>query len=231
MPDIKFEQVTKIYKDDTLGVDDISLFVESGDFVFLVGRSGAGKSTLLRLITVQEEATSGEIHIGDDNITTVRKRQIPYIRRRIGIMDKDLGLLPDRNIRENLEFSMIATQQSRKGMGGRIEELLGAVGLRSMQDRYPEELSGGEVARALLARALITNPRIIIADEPTANLDSDSSWDLMCLLNDISRQGITVIVACHDRDLVNIMNKRVITLSQGKIIGDHKRGRYNNWMI
>lgn len=228
MPDIKFDHVTKMYTDNTRGLEDISFSVETGEFVFLVGRSGAGKSTLLRLLTVQEEPTSGDIFIGDENIGSVRKRHIPYIRRGFGIMEKDLGLLADRNIMENLEFSMIAAQQPRKGMEARIEDLLGTVGMRRMQYRYPSELSGGEVARALLARALINNPRIVVADEPTANLDPDSSWDLICLLHDISRQGITVIVACHDRELVNILKKRVITLSDGKIIGDEKKGSYNS---
>ncbi|SHJ29819.1 cell division ATP-binding protein FtsE [Parasporobacterium paucivorans] len=231
MSDIKFDQVTKVYNKDVTGVDNLSFFVETGEFVFLVGKSGAGKSTLLRLLTAQEEPTSGEIHIGKECLGKISRSRIPYIRRGFGIMEKGLGLLEDRDIRENLEFAMIAAEQPRRGMADRIDELLGVVGLRRMQKQFPQELSGGEAARALLARSLIANPRIIVADEPTANLDPDSSWDLMCLLSDISRQGITVMVACHDRELVDILKKRVITLADGRIIGDEKKGRYNSRMM
>jgi cell division transport system ATP-binding protein len=228
---IIFENVTKIFNQDIIGVQDLSFEIEKGEFVFLVGRNGAGKSTFLKLLTTQLLPTVGDIIVEGESIGMIKRNKIPYFRRKFGIMEKDVGLLNDRTLYDNIAFAMIATGQPKKLIESRVGEVLGVVGLRKMYQQYPSELSGGEVARALLARALVINPHIIVADEPTANLDSDASWDFMCLLDDISRQGITVIIASHDRELVTVLKKRVITLADGKIIKDEKKGRYDTRII
>ncbi|MDD3142132.1 MAG: ATP-binding cassette domain-containing protein [Lachnospiraceae bacterium] len=231
MAEIIFRNVTKSFGTEPESVKNISFEVDKGEFVFLVGRSGAGKSTILKLLTTQLVPTAGEITVDDESIIHVKKSRIPYFRRKFGIMEEKLGLLNDRTLYDNIALAMIATNQPKKLINGRVEEVLGVVGLRKMKTHYPYELSGGEKARALLARALVTNPHIIVADEPTANLDPDASWDLMCLLDDISHQGFTVIVASHARELVTIMKKRVITLADGEIIKDEKKGRYDMRLI
>ncbi|MEF9941580.1 MAG: ATP-binding cassette domain-containing protein [Lachnospiraceae bacterium] len=231
MSEIIFEHVMKKFNRNVIALEDISFEVEKGEFLFVVGPNGAGKSTMLRLLTTQMQPTTGRIIVDGESVGQASRKQIPYIRRKFGVMEHELGLLQDRTLYENIAFAMVATEQPRKLIANRVEEVLGVVGLRRMQDQYPYELSGGEEARALLARSLVTNPRILVADEPTANLDPDASWDLMCLLDDINRQGITVIVASHARELVTIMKKRVLTLVGGSIVKDEKNGRYDSRTI
>lgn len=227
MPEIKFEHVTKLYKHNKIGIEDISFEINRGEFVFFVGRSGSGKSTILKLITARIRPTEGKILIRDKQLEEMKKKEVPFFRRQFGILDKEFGLLPSKSVYENVEVAMKATQQPETIMEQRILGTLRSVGIEQKAASYPHEISTGEAARALLARALVMNPEILIADEPTANLDWDNSWDLMCLLDELNRLGVTVIVASHDRDIVSIMKKRVITLAAGTIVADEKRAIYD----
>ncbi len=226
MAQIIFEHVTKKFQHEIV-LDDISFEIEKGEFVFIVGKSGAGKSTLLNLIMKQEEATSGRITVGGRRVDLMRRKSIPAHRRRLGVMSSDVGLLRDRSVYENIAFALIATGMARDGMKKTVMRMLGLVGLAGKFQSLPDELSGGEQARVMLARALAVHPEILIADEPTANLDADSAWDLMQLLEEVNYQGMTVLVASHAQDLVTIMKKRCITLVAGKIVADEKKGIYN----
>lgn len=226
MAKIIFNHVTKVFDGGVTALKNVSYELDPGEFLFVVGKSGAGKSTLLKLMTRQITPTSGEIRIDGRSLAEIEKDEVPFLNRRFGIMENEFGLLGDRNLYENVALALIATEMPRKIIRKRTESVLASVGLRKMADRYPSELSGGEAARGLLARAMVTDPEILLADEPTANLDPDTSWDIMTLLDDMSHAGITVVVASHDKEIVNIMRKRVITLSGGRIIGDVKSGRY-----
>lgn len=226
MAEIVFEHVTKKFGDE-IALDDVSFEIEKGEFVFIIGRSGAGKSTLLNLLMKQEEVTSGHIIINGEVLDQIKRRKIPEHRRRLGIMSPEVDLLNDRTVYENLKFSMMATGRDIFDMRGEAARLLGLVGIVNKIDAYPNELSGGERERALLARALSVNPEILIADEPTANLDPDAAWDLMLLLRDINRKGMTVLVVSHARELVTIMKQRVITLVLGTVVSDKKNAIYD----
>lgn len=226
MAQIVFDHVTKRYRKDKV-LDDISFEIEKGEFVFIIGKSGAGKSTLLNLIMKQEEVTSGHITVGDRQIDTMKRKRIPAHRRRLGIVSSEVGLLNDRSVYDNIQFAMLATGNSTQYDKVRIMKLLGLVGLVGKFKAYPQELSGGEQARVLLARALSVQPEILIADEPTANLDPDSAWDLMQLLAEINYQGMTVVVASHARELVTVMKRRCITLVKGVLVADEKNAIYN----
>lgn len=227
MEAVVFENVTKVFARGEVAAEDVSFSIKKGEFVFVIGRSGAGKSTLLRLMSAQERTTSGRIWVNGQELDRIPEKKMPYFRRQIGVMQSDLGLLDDRTLFDNVYLSVIATeQQGRKGKR-RVESLLRAMGIIDRARFYPREVSMGEAARALLARAMVIGPSILIADEPTANLDPDASWDLMCLLTELNRQGITVVVASHNQELVSIMRRRVITLSAGRLVADEKNAVYN----
>ncbi len=225
--DIRFKNVDKIYGGREYALENVSFSVEPGEFVFVIGRSGAGKSTLLKLISRQLLPSRGEIWVQGMEVASLPDWEVPFLRRKIGMMQEEYGLLRERNIYENLELAMLATGQPRRIFKKRIVQTLKTVGVSHRIWAFPDEISAGETARALLARALVVDPNILIADEPTANLDSDRSWDLMCLLDELNRLGVTVIVGSHDRELVSIMKKRVLTLSAGRLIADEKRAAYN----
>jgi len=227
MKEIEFKSVSKIYKPDIVALEDVSAEIEHGEFVFLTGRSGSGKSTFLKLLSGQIMPTEGEVWVEGHCTSSLSHDQIPLYRRRFGIMQADMGLLKDRTARQNVELAMYATEQPAALMEKRVQQTFRTVGIPSRAEHYPQELSGGEQARVLLARALVTNPKILVLDEPTANLDPSSSWDLMCLVDEINRIGITVIVASHDRELVSIMKKRVITFAAGAKVGDGKSAVYD----
>lgn len=227
MKEIELKKVTKIYSPNIMALEEVSLTIEQGEFVFLTGQSGCGKTTLLKLLSAQLMPTSGEVWARGHCTSELTHYQVPFYRRLFGIMQTDMGLLKEQTVRQNLEFAMYATEQPVDLTKRRVEQTLRTVGIPSKAGHYPHELSGGEAARALLARALVTSPKILVLDEPTANLDSSASWDLMCLVDEINRMGLTVIVASHDRELVTIMKKRVITFADGKLIGDSKRGVYD----
>lgn len=226
MAEIIFKNVTKMFRGN-IALEDASFEIEKGEFVFIIGKSGAGKSTLLNLIMKQEEVTSGHIIVAGRKLDDMKKNKIAYHRRRLGIMSPEVGLLGDRTVYENLMLTIMATRRSVQNMHSEIMRLLGLVGMAGKSQFYPQELSGGEQARALLARALSVNPEILIADEPTANLDPDNAWDLMQLLQKVNSKGMTVIVASHSRELVTIMRKRVIALVAGVIVSDEKNAIYN----
>lgn len=226
MAQIIFDHVTKKFKEE-IALENISFEIDKGEFVFIIGKSGAGKSTLLNLIMKQEEVTSGQIVVEGRRLDTMPRQKIPYHRRRLGIMSSEVGLLKDRSVCDNIKLAMLATENAKKDMHKKSIKLLGLVGLASKYQAYPNELSGGEQARVLLARALSVQPEILIADEPTANLDPDAAWDLMQLLEELNYRGMTVLVASHARGLVTIMKRRCITLVSGRLAADEKRSIYN----
>lgn len=215
---IEFDGVSKVFPTKDIGIKEVNLRINPGEFVFVVGKSGAGKSTLLKLMSLQMEPSEGSICIGGKITKKIKRKELPYMRRQFGIVQSECGLLEDRTIYENIAFAMIATQQPMRVIKKRVLEVLGAVGLVSVREQYPKELSGGEYTCALIARALATNPSILVLDEPTANLDPDTAWDIMCLLDDINRQGITTVVASHAMDLVRILKKRVVVLDHQQVV-------------
>ena len=226
MAQIIFEHVTKKFRKKAV-LSDISFEIEKGEFVFIIGKNGAGKSTLLDLIMKQEEVTSGKITVEGRRVDTMKRIRIPAHRRRLGIVSSTVGLLNDRSVYDNIQFAMLATGNDDGDMNVRIMKLLGLVGLAGKYQANPLELSGGEQARVLLARALSVRPEILIADEPTANLDPDSAWDLMQLLEELNYQGMTIVVASHARELVTIMKRRCITLVAGRLVADERHAIYN----
>lgn len=225
--EIVFKNVEKRYGEGEYALENVSFSVDTGEFVFVIGKSGAGKSTLLKMLSRQLRPTSGQIWVKGTEVTSLADWQVPFLRRQIGLMQAEYGLLPDRNVYENVELAMRATQQPKKLYKKRIAQTLRTMGVLHRALAFPDEISAGEAARVLLARALVVNPGILIADEPTANLDSDRAYDLMCLLGELNRLGVTVIIGSHDRELVSIMKKRVLTLSAGRLIADEKKAVYN----
>ena len=220
MAQIVFDHVTKIFEPDELVLDEISFQIEKGEFVFLIGKSGVGKSSILKLLSRQEEASGGRIFVEQKDISLLKRKELPYFRRKFGIVQADMRCLRDRNVYDNLLLVMRSCGVSHRVSKRRIMEALGRVGMIHMAERYPQELSVGEEARVLLARALLTEPEILLADEPTANLDPDSAWDMMNL--------ITVIASSHSVELVNIMHKRVLTLVEGMLVSDEKNAGYSS---
>ena len=225
---IEFKHVTKTYNTGTEAVHDASFVIEKGEFCFLVGKSGSGKSTLIKLILKEEQATKGNIIIDGKDITHIKKSRIPYLRRSMGVVFQDFRLLPDKTVYENVAFAMYIVNAHPRHIRRQVPMVLNLVGLSEKEKMYPNELSGGEQQRVALARALVNNPSMIIADEPTGNLDPKTAWDIMTLLNDINARGTTVVMATHAEDIVNQMRKRVIHIEKGIIVRDDKKGRYNN---
>lgn len=232
--EIVFDHVNKWYGEDCIALENVSFSIEKGEFVFVIGKSGAGKSTLLKMLSRQISPDSGKIWIDGQEISSMPKSRIPALRRKIGQMQPEYGLLAHKNVYENIELTMCATEQPRRLFERRIRQTLRTVGVEHRMWAFPDEISAGEAARVLLARALVVNPKILVADEPTANLDSDSAYDLMRLLEELNRMGVTIMVGSHDRELVSIMRKRVMTLSAGRLVADEKHAVYNSmaadWM-
>lgn len=224
---IRFVNVSKVYDEDLIALERVSFEIGRGEFLFFIGRNGAGKSTLLKLLSGQEIPDSGEIYMNGVSVNALGRRQMPYFRRQFGIMKQELGLLPNADVWDNIIFSLRATGHSGKKMEASALKALEITGMLHKMHARPEELSGGEAAKALLARAVSGSPEILILDEPTANLDPDSSWDIMCLLRELNRQGMTILAASHDREMVSVMRKRVITLSAGRIVADERQAIYN----
>lgn len=221
---IEFKNVNKIYTTGTEAVKNANFVINKGDFAFLVGSSGSGKSTLIKLILKEEEPTSGHIIINGKDTTFIKQSRIPYLRRSMGVVFQDFRLLPDKTVYENVAFAMYIVKATSKHIKRQVPMLLSLVGLSAKAKMYPDELSGGEQQRVALARALVNNPAMIIADEPTGNLDPETAWDIMTLLNDINLRGTTVVVATHAKDIVDEMKKRVIKLDNGIIVSDKKGG-------
>jgi cell division transport system ATP-binding protein len=224
---IKFENVTKVYpKSDKPALDNISLEVEKGEFVFLVGLSGSGKSTFLRLVLREEKPTSGSIHVAGKDLGTLSNWKVPQLRRQVGTVFQDFRLLPNKTVSENVAFTLHVLGFSRKEIAREVPEVLELVGLEDKGDRKPGQLSGGEQQRVAIARAYVSKPAILIADEPTGNLDPATSVGIMKLLDRINREGTTVVMATHDAGIVDQMRKRVIELEAGHVVRDQARGVY-----
>lgn len=223
---IKLNNVSKFYKPDVWALNKVSLEIEPGEFVSIVGQSGTGKSTLAKIIFAEEEPTEGTIEVGGWDITDIKQAEIPYLRRQIGFIFQDFRLLPKKNIYENISFAMETSGIDSDRIKKVLPQILKIVGLQYKAERYPNQLSGGEQQRAAIARALVHQPKLLIADEPTGNLDSINSREIIDLLLKINNLNTTVILVTHNRDIVNSLNKRVITMDAGRVISDQKRGRY-----
>jgi cell division transport system ATP-binding protein len=223
---IKTDRVTKIYKDSVVALEDVSVEVGKGEFVFVVGPSGSGKSTFIRLLLKEEEPTRGTLHVAGKNIATLSPWKVPYLRRNIGTVFQDFKLLPEKTVFENVAFALEVIGKSRHVIERRVPEILELVGLGDKLNNYPEELSGGEQQRVSIARSFVNRPLILLADEPTGNLDPSTSVEIMKLLDRINRTGTTVIMATHDNAIVDAMRRRVIELDNGQVIRDQARGVY-----
>ena len=205
-------------------VDNANFTIEKGEFAFLIGDSGSGKSTMIKMMLKEEDPTSGNIIINGRDITKIKPSKVPYLRRSMGIVFQDFRLLPDKTVYDNVAFAMYVVRASQKHIKRQVPMVLSLVGLSQKAKMYPNELSGGEQQRVALARAIVNNPSMLIADEPTGNLDPNTAWDIMELLNDINLRGTTVVVATHAKDIVDRMNRRVIRIEHGNIVRDEKGG-------
>jgi cell division transport system ATP-binding protein len=226
IPLIYFNNVSKVYGRDTVALDQVNLGIEAGEFVFLVGASGSGKSTMVRLILKELEPSAGSIHVNGVKLSAIPRRYLPKHRRNIGCVFQDFKLLPNKTAAENVAYAMEVTGQKRRAISVKVPQILDLVGLREQMDKYPDQLSGGEQQRVSVARAFVGQPPILVADEPTGNLDPDTSVGIMQLLHRINRIGTTVVVATHDREMVDVMRKRVVALDAGRIVRDKARGIY-----
>ncbi|QJC22158.1 cell division ATP-binding protein FtsE [Arcanobacterium buesumense] len=224
---ITFENVTKIYaRGAAPALDQVSLTIERGDFVFLVGASGSGKSTMLSLILAEERPTSGRIHVLGKDLAGVSSRRVPFLRRKIGTVFQDFRLLTDKNVFDNVALAMKVIGRPRHAIMKEVPQVLELVGLDGKEKRGMHELSGGEKQRVAIARAMVNRPEILLADEPTGNLDHNTALGIMRLLDRINRQGTTVVMATHDQEIVNQLRKRVVELVDGQITRDQERGQY-----
>jgi cell division transport system ATP-binding protein len=223
---IKTEHVTKVYKDSVVALEDVAIDVRKGEFVFVVGPSGSGKSTFIRLLLKEEEPTRGNIYVAGKNIANLSPWKVPYLRRNIGTVFQDFKLLPDKTVFENVAFALEVIGKPKHVIDRRVPEILELVGLGEKLNNYPEELSGGEQQRVSVARAFVNRPLILLADEPTGNLDPDTSIEIMRLLDRINRTGTTVVMVTHDSNIVNQMRRRVIEIESGRIVRDQARGVY-----
>ncbi len=223
---IELNNVSKVYGKNTVALEHVNLEVEAGEFVFLVGASGSGKSTILRLLLKEMEPTAGTIFVNGTKLSTIPRRRVPRHRRNIGCVFQDFKLLPNKTASENVAYAMEVTGQKKRSIRIKVPEILEIVGLTGKTEKYPEQLSGGEQQRVSIARAFVSQPPILIADEPTGNLDPETSVGIVQLLNRIHRIGTTVVVATHDRDMVDVMQKRVVTLEDGNVVRDRVKGAY-----
>lgn len=223
---IKLEHVSKSYSAGIPALNDVSLNIEEGEFVFVVGDSGSGKSTLIKLLLKELEPTEGTITINGRKLNKIRRRQIPKFRRNIGVVFQDFRLLKDRNIYDNVAFAQKVIGEFNRSIKKNVPKLLSMVGLAAKYRSYPRQLSGGEQQRVAIARALINKPKILLADEPTGNLDANNAWEIMKLMEEINEQGTTVVVVTHNLEIVKAMNKRVITMQKGVVVDDTASDHY-----
>jgi cell division transport system ATP-binding protein len=224
---ISVQHVTKEYKNSVLALQDVCVDVEKGEFVFVVGASGSGKSTLIRLLLKEEEATKGDVFVAGKNLEKLTNWKVPYLRRNIGTVFQDYKLLIDKTVFENVAFALEVIGKPKPVIDQRVPEILEYVGLGDKLNSYPDELSGGEQQRVSIARACVNRPLVLLADEPTGNLDPNTSVDIMRLLDKVNRIGTTVLMATHDQAIVDAMRKRVVELDKGRVIRDQVRGVYS----
>lgn len=224
---ISFDSVSKLYGTKIAALKDVSFSVASGEFVFLVGQSGAGKTTILRLLIRDLFPTTGKITIDGTDITKVKRAQVPQLRRKIGMIFQDFKLLGDRTVFENVSIALEIVSKGKTEIDKKVNEVLHLVGLSDKGHLFPQQLSSGELQRTAIARAIVAGPKVLLADEPTGNLDPTTSWEILKILKEINKLGTTIIMATHNVDIVNSMKKRVIVLAKGKLIKDQKEGKYH----
>ncbi|MBR1396251.1 MAG: cell division ATP-binding protein FtsE [Selenomonadaceae bacterium] len=223
---ITMRDVTKVYPNKVVALDNINVDIQKGEFVFIVGASGAGKSTFIKLLMREEKATSGEIIVNGRNVVKMKSSEVPYLRRELGVIFQDYRLLPYKTVFENIAFAMQVIESPRQMMQRSVDSVLDIVGLREKHKNFPGELSGGEQQRVAIARAIVNDPSIVIADEPTGNLDPETSWDIMDIFQRINAVGTTIVMATHDKAIVDSMKRRVIAIENGHIVRDEARGTY-----
>ncbi|MEK7212785.1 MAG: cell division ATP-binding protein FtsE [Patescibacteria group bacterium] len=223
---IAFQNVYKIYNSHSTALEDINLRINPGEFVSLVGRSGAGKSTIVKLLIGEEKPTRGRVLFGQYEVNKLRDNELPVLRRHIGIVFQDFRLLPNKTAYENVAFALEVAARSQAEIKELVPQVLDMVGLGDKVNNFPRELSGGEKQRVAIARAMVHRPEVIIADEPTGNLDPFHSWEIINLLQKINQLGTTLILATHEKDIVNMLDKRVVSLDRGRIIRDEEKGKY-----
>jgi cell division transport system ATP-binding protein len=223
---IEFRGVSKRYDSGAAGLDQATFAIDREDFVFMIGSTGSGKSTVMRLLIKELEPTEGVIRVAGRDLSTITRKQVPYFRRNLGVVFQDFKLLPNRTVYDNVAYALQVTGHSRKEIRARVPDILRLTGLSTKLHNYPDQLSGGEQQRVSIARAFVNHPPLLLADEPTGNLDPDTSIDIMRLLYRINRTGTTVLVATHDHAMVDKMRRRVLELSQGRIVRDEATGLY-----
>ncbi len=217
---IRLDHVSKSYEVGKPALEDVTIHIDPGEFVFIMGDSGSGKSTLIRLLLKELEPSKGKIYINGQDLKKVTHKKVPMYRRNVGVVFQNFRLLPDRNVYENVAFAMKVVESSNKDIKKKVPTILSLVGLAAKYKSRPNQLSGGEQQRVAIARALVNEPKIILADEPTGNLDSDNTWEIMRLLDEINQRGTTVVVVTHNNEIVRAMNKRVITIKKGVVVSD-----------
>lgn len=224
---ILLDSVSKKYPSGIVAVEDINLKIEDGEFVFLVGPSGVGKTTILRLIIADISSTKGSIFVDDWQVDKLKKSQLPFLRRKIGFVFQDFKLLPARTVAENIAVTLEILGKSKKEIGKQVDEVLATIHLEDKGNYFPRQLSFGEQQRVALGRAIAGEAKIVLADEPTGNLDPKTSWEILKIINNINKSGITIVMATHNVDIVNSLKKRVVQLSAGKIARDEKKSKYS----
>lgn len=230
-PIIEMRNVSLIYPNGTRGLNDIDISINKGDFVFLVGHTGSGKSSLMKLIYRENDPTTGAVYVEGNEVSDMKRSQIPFLRRKIGVIFQDFRLLSHKTVYENVAYALQVTGTSRHLVPRKVNKALTLVNLQDKADRFPNQLSGGEQQRVAIARALINDPIILLADEPTGNLDPDSSWDIMQILSKVNVNGTTLVVATHNQQLVDVMQKRVIVMQKGEIVRDLEHGKYSTSIL
>ena len=223
---IHMRDICKQYDTGTVALDHVNVDIKKGEFVFIVGASGAGKSTFIKMLFREELPTSGKLMVNGHDVVHMEHREVPYLRRELGVIFQDYRLLPDKTVFENVAFAMQVIEAPRRLMQRSVNAVLDVVGLRDKYNCFPAQLSGGEQQRVAIARAIVNDPAIVIADEPTGNLDPDTSWDIMDIFKRINKAGTTIVMATHDRTIVDTMKRRVIAIEDGHIVRDELRGGY-----
>lgn len=223
---IKFENVSKVYPGNFVALENINFVIENGEFVSIVGQSGAGKSTILKLISAEEQPTEGKVYFNERSLDVIKRKHLPYFRRNIGTVFQDFKLLPKKTVFENVAYALEAVGETDTEMAEKVPEILDIVGMSNKMEKYPHQLSGGEKQKVSLARALVHKPQVILADEPSGNLDPVSTWEIMQLLLKINSLGTTIILATHNKEIVDKIAKRVISMELGKIVRDEVKGKY-----
>lgn len=225
---VEFTDVNKVYPNGTVALKNINLKIDKGEFLFIIGSSGSGKSTILKLIMKEEDPTEGQVFVNGYDLSSLGRQEVPSLRRSLGVVFQDFRLLPNKTVYDNVAFAMQITEAIPKEIRRQVPMALALVGLSRKADACPGELSGGEQQRTALARALVNNPSLLIADEPTGNLDPENSWEIMKLLSEINHRGTTVIVTTHEKNIVDTMKKRVIAINRGIIVRDQQKGLYGD---